>query len=35
MNVMKQYEKAYKCFDFIGPTPINFDKKKIYGEERF
>jgi hypothetical protein len=32
MNVMKQYEKAYKCFDFIGPTPINFDKKKIYGE---
>ena len=29
---MKQYEKAYKCFDFIGPTPIDFDKKKLYGE---
>ena len=32
MNVMKQYEKAYKCFDFIGPTPIDFDKKMLYGE---
>ena len=32
INVMKQYEKAYKCFDFIGPTPIDFDKKKMYGE---
>jgi hypothetical protein len=32
MNVMKQYEKAYKCFDFIGPTPIDFDKKKLYGD---
>lgn len=32
MNVMKQYEKAYKCFDFIGPTPIDFDTRKIYGE---
>ena len=32
MKVMKQYEKAYKCFDFIGPSPINFDTKKIYGE---
>ena len=31
-KVMKQYEKAYKCFDFIGPTPIDFDKRKIYGE---
>jgi hypothetical protein len=31
-NVMKQYEKAYKCFDFIGPSPIDFDTKKIYGE---
>ena len=27
MNVMRQYEKAYKCFDFIGPTPIDFDTK--------
>jgi hypothetical protein len=32
MKVMKQYEKAYKCFDFIGPTPIDFDKRKLYGE---
>lgn len=32
MNVMKQYEKAYKCFDFIGPSPIDFDTKKLYGE---
>jgi hypothetical protein len=32
MDVMKQYEKAYKCFDFIGPTPIDFDKKLLYGE---
>ena len=32
MKVMKQYEKAYKCFDFIGPTPIDFDTKKLYGE---
>ncbi len=29
---MKQYEKAYKCFDFIGPSPINFDTRKLYGE---
>jgi hypothetical protein len=32
IKVMKQYEKAYKCFDFIGPTPIDFDKKQLYGE---
>jgi hypothetical protein len=32
MKVMKQYEKAYKCFDFIGPSPIDFDKHKLYGE---
>lgn len=32
MKVMKQYERAYKCFDFMGPTPINFDSKKLYGE---
>ena len=29
-NVMHQYEKAYKCFDFIGPTPIDFDTKIMY-----
>ena len=32
MKVMKQYEKAYKYFDFMGPTPINFDSRKLYGE---
>jgi len=32
IKVMKQYEKAYKCFDFIGPSPIDFDTKKLYGE---
>ena len=32
LNVMRQYEKAYKCFDFIGPTPIDFDSKKLYGQ---
>jgi hypothetical protein len=25
-KVMKQYEHTYKCFRFIGPTPIDFDK---------
>jgi hypothetical protein len=23
--VMSQYTKEYKCFEFIGPTPIDFD----------
>jgi len=32
MNVMKQYEEAYKCFDFIGPSPIDYDTHKLYGE---
>lgn len=32
MNVMDQYEKAYKCFEFFGPSPIDFDKRKLYGE---
>jgi hypothetical protein len=31
-RVMKQYEKAYICFDFIGPTPIDFDSKEVDGE---
>ena len=31
-NVMKQYEKTYKCFDFIGPSPIDFDKRVMYGK---
>jgi len=32
IKVMKQYEKAYKCFDFIGPSPIDFDSKKMFGK---
>lgn len=32
LKVMKQYEKAYKCFEFIGPSPIDYDTKKLYGE---
>ena len=31
-KVMKQYEKAYPCFMFIGPTPIDFDKVVSHGE---
>jgi hypothetical protein len=25
-NVMRQYENRYKCFKFIGPSPIDFDE---------
>lgn len=32
LAVMKQYEKAYSCFDFIGPSPIDFDFQQQYGE---
>ena len=32
LTVMKQYEKAYKCFEFLGPSPIDFDTSKLYGE---
>lgn len=28
MSVLKQYEKAYKCFKFLGPYPIDFDGEK-------
>jgi Ulp1 family protease len=31
-KVMKQYEKSYKCFDFIGPSPIDYDTQQLYGE---
>jgi hypothetical protein len=31
-RVMKQYEKSYNCFDFIGPSPIDYDTHKLYGE---
>jgi len=32
IKVMKQYEKKYRCFDFIGPSPIDYDHHKMYGE---
>jgi len=32
IEVMNQYEKEYKCFDFIGPSPIDFDTQQLYGE---
>ena len=32
INVMKQFENAYKCYEFIGPSPIDFDKKLLFGE---
>ena len=32
LEVMKQYERTYKCFDFIGPSPIDYDKHIAYGE---
>ena len=32
IKFMKQYEAAYKCFEFIGPTPIDYDTQKAYGE---
>lgn len=32
IEVMSQYEKAYKCFEFLGPSPIDYDKHKLYGE---
>jgi len=31
-NVMKQYEEMDKTFAFFGPTPIDFDSRKLYGE---
>jgi hypothetical protein len=32
LQVMNQYEKKYKCFDFMGPSPIDYDTHKLYGE---
>uniref|UniRef100_A0A6C0EXV0 Ubiquitin-like protease family profile domain-containing protein n=1 Tax=viral metagenome TaxID=1070528 RepID=A0A6C0EXV0_9ZZZZ len=31
-NVMKQYEREFPFFDFIGAAPIDFDSPKMYGE---
>ena len=30
-NVLKQYEKLYYCFYFLGPTPIDYDSKQGSG----
>ena len=32
IDVMRQYERAYKCFTFLGPSPIDYDTRKLYGE---
>lgn len=32
LQVMNQYEKTYKCFDFLGPSPIDYDTHKLNGE---
>lgn len=32
LDVMRQYEKAYKCFTFLGPSPIDYDTRKLYGQ---
>lgn len=32
LKVMNQYEKKYKCFDFLGPSPIDYDSHRLYGE---
>ena len=31
-SVMKQYEKYYRCFEFLGPSPIDYNHHKLYGE---
>lgn len=32
LKVMNQYEKKYKCFDFLGPSPIDYDTHKLHGD---
>lgn len=32
LRVMNQYEKKYKCFDFMGPSPIDYDHRQVNGE---
>ena len=31
-NVMEQYKEAYRDFTFYGPSPIDFNTKKLYGQ---
>jgi len=32
LEVMNQYEKKYKCFEFLGPSPIDYDTHQLYGQ---
>lgn len=32
LNVMSQYEKKYPNFKFLGPSPIDFNKKKTFNQ---
>ena len=32
LQVMNQYEKKYKCFTFLGPSPIDYDTHKLNNE---
>jgi hypothetical protein len=32
LNVMKQYERKYKCFEFMGPSPIDYDTHIMFGQ---
>lgn len=32
LNVLKQFEKKYPTFKFLGPSPIDFDKKKSFNQ---
>lgn len=32
IRVMRQYEYVFPQFRFIGPSPIDFDKKKLFGQ---
>lgn len=35
LGVMKQYEDAYPNYRFIGPSPIDFDNKTLFGYSDF
>lgn len=32
LKVMHQYEQKYKCFDFLGPSPIDYDTRLSSGK---
>ena len=32
IKVMKQYEHEYRSYVFIGPSPIDYDNKKMFGQ---